>query len=141
MRLWSRLHHSKCNLIRQFHERYVQALSMPIIQIKNEIRAAEPQRTPLDRTKTFFCGNALNISMMPEKIQPIRPVMSITDQRSLDIKYYFPINFERSVCRRSFQTISTASRTIDPDIFELPAWRSIKIIGISVMRKPFSMQR
>lgn len=119
----------------------IQALSIPIIQIKKEIRAAKPQRIPLDKTKTSFWGNAFNISMIPEKIQPAKPVMSITDQRSFDIKYYFPINFERSVCRRSFQTISTASRTIDPDIFELPAWRSIKIIGISVMRKPFSMQR
>jgi hypothetical protein len=34
---------------------------------------------------------------------------------------YFPSSREKIVRKRSFQTMSTASRTIEPDIFEVPA--------------------
>lgn len=41
----------------------------------------------------------------------------------------------------SFQTMITASRTIFLDIFEVPACRSMKIIGTSPILNPFSMHR
>ena len=92
-----------------------------MIQMKNEITPAAPHLIPLDTTNTSLRGNAFNISMMVENNQPTKPAMRMTDQRSRVIVIYFPSSRERIVCRRSFQTLRTASRTIVPDIFELPA--------------------
>ncbi len=55
---------------------------MPIIQIKNEMAAVDPQRIPADATNTSFIGNALSISIILENIQPIKPAIRMTDQIS-----------------------------------------------------------
>lgn len=54
---------------------------------------------------------------------------------------FIPRSRRSSVPSLSFQTMSTASRTILFDIFELPAWRSMKMIGTSTMLNPISRQR
>ena len=41
----------------------------------------------------------------------------------------------------SLQTMNTASYTIFFDILELPAWRSMKMIGTSTILSPFSIHR
>lgn len=67
-----------------------QAFNKPMTHIKNEITTADPHLIPLDTTKTSLCGNALNINMMLEKSQPVKPLIRIIDQISRHIKILFP---------------------------------------------------
>lgn len=92
-----------------------------MIQTKNDTAVAVPHLMPLEGINTSLRGNARNISMILENSQPARPTITITDQRSCDMSYFFPANREKMLEIRSFQTINTASLTMVPDIFDVPA--------------------
>ena len=71
------------------------------------------------------------------------PEWDFTEQRP-QFAFHFSLtgrNLWNSDMSFNFQTMITASRTIFFDILDTPACLSIKIIGISPTRNPFSTQR
>ena len=71
------------------------------------------------------------------KAESLKSLKSLKTLRSLGAQGDSPVGYLRRIFRKgSFSTPKNASPNIPPDIFDVPASRSTKIIDSSPMRKP-----
>ncbi len=107
---------------------------------KKENDASAPESGPT-RQETLLLGK--REENKPDSTRDPSPKANLTHYPPSLVNHgiSLPKSLRRIVPSLSFHTIVTASNTICRDILDVPAWRSIKIIGTSPILNPFSWHR